>query len=663
MPEWRVGRISGPGYWKKLTSGFTQMRALTYVASPRDVLVLFDQGYESVELILGYTLDASAEIDLHKGMKKEGAQDPTAIERMATLIESGRLSIRVPRRKEHSKYYVLENSETIRVMSPSYNLTGSRQGNTFMLLDFSKADVNDPYEDALTPYESIRGDSTEFPPTRDLLELIQGKSGEERTRRITVWLTTESESTEEEESDKVTLGVAEIVAKALAKLRVAPSASLEDRIFTVRLPSDPKERKQFLDATARWEPRVFVDEVGFDPEVVLGSTYVQSGKNQVVDWPTAWIEGPELLVGFRGSLRSRTAREMDKEAVRRGIKGIEGYIDTIDRAQTANLRVRERAKYMMYETLLAMFAAPFQHDYMRRKRAQYIVDVEGPPLLIVTGQSGNGKTRFLKYCLKLIVGEIVGVLHAPDTLSKAKARNARGRILCFPLVFDEVHPRKLAGEDIAGLIKSWWEAWWTPEIPTPTVVFCGNDLEQKDWMGRRTKRVEFEVHHEKSDKNERLLDSIFAESNDIYLFFTKQYLELVERGIVSLDALDTARRAMRSLYKIAEVPMPSYFPAVPVEDKFDIGRERWLEAIEHGKIAMTMTGNPYFAEFDPYMDKQIVEYLGYLRSVKHRREGLRIVLQVPEAFVSWIGKENLDASIRRQKQSAGGIRNLFRRRR
>jgi len=109
--------------------------------------------------------------------------------------------------------------------------------------------------------------------------------------------------------------------------------------------------------------------------------------------------------------------------------------------------------------------------------------------------------------------------------------------------------------------------------------------------------------------------------------------------------------------------LPSYFPAVPVEDKFDIGRERWLEAIEHGKIAMNMSGNPYFADFDPYMDKQIVEYLGYLRSVKHRREGLRIVLQVPEAFVSWIGKENLDTAIRRQKQSVGGIRNLFRRRR
>jgi len=111
----------------------------------------------------------------------------------------------------------------------------------------------------------------------------------------------------------------------------------EDRIFTVKLPSDPRERKQFLDATARWDPHIFIDEVGFDPEVVLGSTYVQSGKNQVVDWPSAWIEGSELLMGFHGSLKSRTAHEIDKEAIQRGIRGIESYIDTIDRAQTATV--------------------------------------------------------------------------------------------------------------------------------------------------------------------------------------------------------------------------------------------------------------------------------------------------------------------------------------
>ena len=111
-----------------------------------------------------------------------------------------------------------------------------------------------------------------------------------------------------------------------------------------------------------------------------------------------------------------------------------------------------------------------------------------------------------------------------------------------------------------------------PGIPTPTLVFCGNDLEQKDWMGRRTKRVEFEVHFEKNDENERILDAHFAEPNDIYSFFVRQYLDETAKGMVSLDPLYAARAAMKSLYDLAGLAVPSYFPDIPVEKKFDIGR-------------------------------------------------------------------------------------------
>src|SRR2546422_1937578 len=252
MPKWQVGRISAPRDWDRLTAGFSRICAVTYVASPRDILRLFDQGCESVELILGHTLDDSSENALHKGMKKE---DATAIDRMASLMESGRLTILVPKRREHSKYYVLETSEKIRFISPSYNLTGSRQGNTYMFLEFTKLESNDRYDEALKPYEQIKADSSVFAPGRDLVELVKGKSGEERARRITVWLSGDSEPSEEEESDKVTLSVAEIVAKALAKVRTASDSPSEDTFFTVKLPSDPRERKQFLEATARWDPR------------------------------------------------------------------------------------------------------------------------------------------------------------------------------------------------------------------------------------------------------------------------------------------------------------------------------------------------------------------------------------------------------------------------
>src|SRR2546428_12412120 len=82
---------------------------------------------------------------------------------------------------------------------------------------------------------------------------------------------------------------------------------------------------------------------------------------------------------------------MDQDAIRRGLKDIERYIETVERGQTRNVKVRERAKAMMGETLLHMFAAPFLHEWNKRKRRADPRLAEGPPDLVVTG--GGGERR------------------------------------------------------------------------------------------------------------------------------------------------------------------------------------------------------------------------------------------------------------------------------
>src|SRR2546428_4110207 len=84
---------------------------------------------------------------------------------------------------------------------------------------------------------------------------------------------------------------------------------------------------------------------------------------------------------------------MDQDAIRRGLKDIERYIETVERGQTRNVKVRERAKAMMGETLLHMFAAPFLHEWNKRKRRAYPRLAEGPPDLVVTGGGGEGEKR------------------------------------------------------------------------------------------------------------------------------------------------------------------------------------------------------------------------------------------------------------------------------
>src|SRR2546426_2191507 len=168
----------------------------------------------------------------------------------------------------------------------------------------------------------------------------------------------------------------------------------------VNLPVDPQERKKLMDATRGWSPKQSsADEITFDAGLVAASAYVVSGdarkKTQVVvNWPSAWIRRDlKLVVGFHGEQRIRTADEMDQDAIRRGLKDIERYIETVERGQTRNVKVRERAKAMMGETLLHMFAAPFLHEWNKRKRRAYPRLAEGPPDLVVTGGGRERKKR------------------------------------------------------------------------------------------------------------------------------------------------------------------------------------------------------------------------------------------------------------------------------
>ena len=642
----KVGRINGPSDFDKLVAGFKKMRCVTYVARTEDILRLFDQGLESLDLVLGYQLEDSAEDAMRSGMK----DNVTSLDRLLSLYQANRFVALLPKRREHSKYYILENDETIRFVFTSYNLSGSRQGNLFIRLDYPSSKV-DEYRDLLELYESIRADCVEFPDLRKLAEHVGDEAGEERSKALQVWVTAESES-DEEEQDAVSLTIKDIVRQALVKMRDVPETEpLQSTNITIRLPADPAERRKLVDATRQWVPQTTsIDELTFDPGVVLASGYVEtSRKNEVVNWPSAWIRRDErLIIGFHGERRIRTADDMSPEAISRGLKGIERYIETIDRGQTASVKIKERAKAMMGETLLFMFSSPLFNSWNRRKRTVY-PDRVGPPDLVVTGQAGNGKTRFMEYCLKLMVGEPIStLLNAPETLSMSKVRKAIPRVLSFPLVFDEVHGKKLTGADMAALIRSLWEVWWSPDRDIPALVCLGNDLERKDWMARRVKFVDYEVHFVKNEENERLLGSLFAEENDIYRYFTRQYFEEerkeMEEEIVSLDALHTARATIRALYRLAGLGAPPlYFLDKPVEAAYDIGRERWIQAIEHGQIDMIMTGNPWFADFKSGMDRQIDEYRGFLVGIKHRKEGNRLVLEVPDTFQRWIGNDDAEA--------------------
>src|SRR5437879_334858 len=114
--------ISGPGDFRRLLHGYTQLRAVSYVASPKELRKLFDAGFERIELVLGYSFAGGTPDDLRKALAIEGSD---AAESLIRLMEEDKLVIYKPSRTDHSKLYYLEGDFAARAMTGSSNLNGS----------------------------------------------------------------------------------------------------------------------------------------------------------------------------------------------------------------------------------------------------------------------------------------------------------------------------------------------------------------------------------------------------------------------------------------------------------------------------------------------------------------------------------------------------------
>ena len=55
------------------------------------------------------------------------------------------------------------------------------------------------------------------------------------------------------------------------------------------------------------------------------------------------------------------------------------------------------------------------------------------------------------------------------------------------LIYEDVPD--LTPKDGEVLIKSWWETWWRPEKPWPTLIFVTNDPRQATWSKEREKKL------------------------------------------------------------------------------------------------------------------------------------------------------------------------------
>src|SRR3989442_4923237 len=116
------------------------LRGIAYLASAEDIVRLFqNNGFETVEIVLGHGLTGSAANDLKRNLGRDSVE---SVDHLLTLMESGRLSLYVPRAIDHSKYYIIKAQGNVPVLTGSYNLTGARDVNLDSVLDFDTLGVD-----------------------------------------------------------------------------------------------------------------------------------------------------------------------------------------------------------------------------------------------------------------------------------------------------------------------------------------------------------------------------------------------------------------------------------------------------------------------------------------------------------------------------------------
>ncbi len=166
-----------------LFDGFNKMRAISYVISPDLLLDFYDKrGYTDLEVVVGENLSESYK----QGLEQSNIE---VTERLAGLVEKGVLRVFVPAHTIHTKLYILERSDSTRVIQTSANLTATaqearRQTNYAWYLDLPAG--HPLLTQFVKDYELHLHGCTLF--MGDLKELLEKNDGRDRKQLIEAWL-------------------------------------------------------------------------------------------------------------------------------------------------------------------------------------------------------------------------------------------------------------------------------------------------------------------------------------------------------------------------------------------------------------------------------------------------------------------------------------------
>lgn len=604
-------------------TGFREMKAISYIASLRWLLEFLENNkFENIEILIG---KEASDLDPAEVLKDEIAKDKeNLMDRLIRFMDEGKLRIYTSERIIHSKFYILSEESSLRVIQGSANLTTSaRKGRQINYLwEWNiRLDVDfDLGKKLFSDYESHKKYCTLF--MQDIRELLKDANEFERQQIIDDWLGRNIESQEVEMMPMITQMVSDII-----------SEYETEPIYRMTLPSEPSKRKSI---------EKLLEPIKFEKEqnqvIFLKKDFLNNEKLPVpimrVDY-----ENRKIIFNIKSQKFIIGDTPHSKEEIDEYLANLEEYIDSIDMGQTRNKTISNMTKMSMFEGLIYFLSAPFQNHYMKVKREKVgRVDDRGPKFLFISGGSSNGKTTFIKYALKLLTNKDIN----PIDKSKFKKQSvlmAAGLGTNFPLVFDDVPATRLNSADMESTIKSYWETWWDGNSIFPSIIVSSNAKSTKEWQQTRVKVLNFDVHFEPTMEAREKLNKIFNKENKIFSAFASVYFEEFDEHITD-DELEFGRRTMMRLYEYSRRQIPGYFPTRPIEAVYDPDKIKWRELIELGKVTITEKKDSLEIKFtEEFSHPDIVHYANSVKHTKLRTVGNTIIIESPEDFWIWLDIE------------------------
>ncbi|MBI4180768.1 MAG: phospholipase D family protein [Chloroflexi bacterium] len=604
-----------------LFDGFGRMRAISYVISPDLLLEFFDKrGYSEVEVVVGENLSETYK----KNLEQKGIE---VTDQLADLVEKDKLRVFISARTIHTKLYILERDEIVRVIQTSANLTltaqEARQINYAWYFDIPRS--NPVLKQLEQDYESHLRGCTLF--MEDLKNLLKQRPETDRKQSIEVWL---KGAISEEQDMKI-----RDIFHDLSLSLVEASDAKEEKITVLQLPESGVQRKRVEKLLKPLNPV----SAGHNQMQINTPAYVRYVyETHHVPLLILSRERQELLFGLDTPMTVLTQAPPDANLVNQGLELMEAYLNTVDfGVVSADPAFVKRS---VFEALLYIFFTPFAHECMKARRVKFgPLYSRGPRFLYIYGPSQNGKSTFLRFALKLLTGRIIEPLSRQD-FTKTGITNVRLTETAFPLVFDDVdQSRILRMEEV---FKSYWERWWRDQYVSPQIVITSNSPRLREWAKSRVKRIDFDVQFAPSEAARGKLARLFKEDNLIFRWFSYLYLNRLNADeLASDDELLLARAVMRELYAKAKRSIPEFFPAEPIEKLYDPGRQDWRDLL-YGlhKATVKDEGNRKLVTFAKDMQLwEIIDYQGYLpQTIKYQRKGNTIIIENPKEFDKWLGQ-------------------------